>query len=269
MTQPKDDHAEVEKKWRETEEGRLLLYAVIVAAAVIGAYSIYHIAFAKVGFGDSGDWGTFGDYFAGIMNPLLGFFALIILLGTLRVTRRIRDDTAKMMDDQRAALAEQKKDMDEQLALLRQEADQRMQSARLQIHRNVLQGILAAWQNEMSARKYHGTVTVNARVDFTPVQSKYFGDLLYDPRMAQSAEWLHTFDEEMRRMHKEMKEAWQIAFAEPIRLIYEMHAHLLLFRDSGGSHAEAEFYRSRLAPAVRVFSNARFLDDSVSRHFIG
>lgn len=38
--------------------------------------------------GKSGDWGTFGDFVGGTLNPLLSFFALVILLKTFSMQRK-------------------------------------------------------------------------------------------------------------------------------------------------------------------------------------
>jgi len=63
----------------------LLVIAVLLAIAVILAVSInYFSSFPSIRSTDQAVWGQFGDYFGGVLNPLLSFFALVGLMVTLR-----------------------------------------------------------------------------------------------------------------------------------------------------------------------------------------
>lgn len=58
------------------------------------------------GFSDNrGDWGTFGDYVGGTLNPLFGFFGFIALLVTLSLQRQQLDEQRKDMEEQRKEIA--------------------------------------------------------------------------------------------------------------------------------------------------------------------
>ena len=59
--------------------------ALISTGAVISAYAInfYAAQLSTV----SGDWGTFGDYVGGLLNPLFGFLTLLVALQVLRLQR--------------------------------------------------------------------------------------------------------------------------------------------------------------------------------------
>ncbi|UXZ94582.1 hypothetical protein K3169_19720 [Pseudomonas phytophila] len=63
------------------------ILAVIVSvamAAVVCAFGAYFYNFGSAGFSESSaDWGTFGDFIGGFLNPLLSFFGLIALLLTI------------------------------------------------------------------------------------------------------------------------------------------------------------------------------------------
>lgn len=63
------------------------ILAVIVSVAmtaVLCAFGAYFYKFGGVGFSESSaDWGTFGDFIGGSLNPLLSFFGLIALLLTI------------------------------------------------------------------------------------------------------------------------------------------------------------------------------------------
>lgn len=63
----------------------LLTIVVVLAIALIVAVSInYFSNFPSAKSTDQAVWGQFGDYFGGVLNPLLSFFALVGLMVTLR-----------------------------------------------------------------------------------------------------------------------------------------------------------------------------------------
>lgn len=153
-------------------EALMLFVAICVMAATVYAYLLFHGWWSGSPIGDPEDWGQFGDYFAGVTSPILGFFTLWLLLRTLQVTKQVREDTAAMMDDQRKAFIEQKDDMDEQLRLLQNDAERRTNFERVETHRRILQGILVAWQSEMASGVYNGVVTIQGNAAFPSIQEK-------------------------------------------------------------------------------------------------
>lgn len=57
-----------------------LVVASIFVVTVLGFYFYkFHVGLSK----ENGDWGTFGDFFGGVMNPILGFINLFLLSTTL------------------------------------------------------------------------------------------------------------------------------------------------------------------------------------------
>lgn len=241
-------------------EAIMPLTAICVMAAAAYAYLLFHGWRNGLPMGGPEEWGQFGDYFAGVTNPVLGFFTLWLLLRTLQITRQVRDDTAAMMSDQR-------NDMGEQLRLLQDDAKRRVDSERIDTHRRILQGILVAWQSEMASGTYNGPVTVKGNAAFPAVQEKAFGALLYDPRMKVSLKSDICPDEKILEQYELMVDNWRNRFAEPIRLIHEMDVHAQRFISADGPEVEAEFYRSRLAPAVGVFHSAGLITQDVARRF--
>ena len=156
MMATKEACPSAESSPRKTEAGKPFRHALCViawvAVIVIAAYLLYHVFVAKVGLGTSGDWGAFGDYFAGLMNPLLGFFTVMLLLETLKVSREVRNDTATMMKEQAQAFKKQHEAMDEQLQLLRKEADHREKTARILMIERRLDAALNAWNHLLDSR---------------------------------------------------------------------------------------------------------------------
>ncbi len=63
----------------------LIVFAMAIAAVIIGLYFFqFH---GKLSM-DADQWGAFGDYLGGVLNPVFGFFALIALLFTIILQSR-------------------------------------------------------------------------------------------------------------------------------------------------------------------------------------
>lgn len=78
---------------------------VIVAAAII-ALGAYALEFWCRDFSsDPAEWGQFGDYMGGILNPIVAFGAFLWLVASVRVQERELSDTKttlkKTLDEQR------------------------------------------------------------------------------------------------------------------------------------------------------------------------
>lgn len=73
---------------------------------ILGAYIVWFSS-AKVSH-DSGDWGTLGDYFGGLMNPVISFATLMVAFAVwkqqkveLRETKVALEEQAKTAEQQR------------------------------------------------------------------------------------------------------------------------------------------------------------------------
>jgi len=62
------------------------IYPYVIALIFVSMLIIYFLNFNS-GFGNQGDFGTFGDFFGGILNPLLTFFTILLLLRQLNYQR--------------------------------------------------------------------------------------------------------------------------------------------------------------------------------------
>lgn len=87
------------------------LIAVVLAIIVIAAYRLMFGA----QFSDRQDqWGQFGDFVGGVLNPMLAFFSILLLLITVRLqleelqlTREELRKSSKALDEQSKAFARQ------------------------------------------------------------------------------------------------------------------------------------------------------------------
>lgn len=85
-----------------------------VVYLVLFAYFLKFVINIPILSDDKGDWGTFGDYMGGVLNPILAFMSFMALLYTiklqseeLKATREELARSAKAQENSEKALAEQ------------------------------------------------------------------------------------------------------------------------------------------------------------------
>lgn len=76
----------------------LKLALVILGSIILLVVGIYSLNFHNQNFSDSAEnWGQFGDYIGGLLNPIFSFFSLIALLLTILVqTRQLKISTREL-----------------------------------------------------------------------------------------------------------------------------------------------------------------------------
>jgi hypothetical protein len=63
--------------------------AIIVVGISIFLLFLYFKQFGSLGLSsDNGHWGTFGDYFGGVVNPIVGMLTVFLVLHSIRIQRR-------------------------------------------------------------------------------------------------------------------------------------------------------------------------------------
>jgi hypothetical protein len=83
------------------------LFALIVA----GTYAIYFGGIQKFHLGGSDSWGQFGDYFGGLLNPIIGMATVLLVVRTLVATREEASATrAEMQRQLEFLMGEQKRE---------------------------------------------------------------------------------------------------------------------------------------------------------------
>jgi hypothetical protein len=86
--------------------GQLISGVYLIGTLVLVTYALF---FLSAGFsGDPGDWGALGDYFGGLMNPIVSFATLVVAYAVwkqqreeLRHTKDALEDQAKTAEQQR------------------------------------------------------------------------------------------------------------------------------------------------------------------------
>jgi uncharacterized membrane protein len=84
---------------------RYIIIAVIMIITILAFY-FYNFSGRELSTIHS-DWGTFGDYMGGTLNPLLAFLSLIALLTTIQIQSKELRATTTEMSNSSAALQEQ------------------------------------------------------------------------------------------------------------------------------------------------------------------
>ncbi|RON24433.1 hypothetical protein BK660_01815 [Pseudomonas brassicacearum] len=78
----------------------LMLTAFFVVLLVVGVV-LFYIKNFTMGLSDKQDvWGQFGDYFGGVLNPLLSFFAFVVLLYTVSIQLAAAQESDKRHEEQ-------------------------------------------------------------------------------------------------------------------------------------------------------------------------
>lgn len=85
-----------ERQERNWPAGVLVLI-LFIAIAVVGAYCYQ---FGSRLSPEKTDWGTFGDYVGGILNPFVAFAALILLAYSISIQRIELRDTKQALQEQ-------------------------------------------------------------------------------------------------------------------------------------------------------------------------
>ncbi|MDD5229036.1 MAG: putative phage abortive infection protein [Methylococcales bacterium] len=81
--------------------------AITAIVAVVVVLGFYFFKFHHQLSDDNGNWGTFGDFFGGTLNPILSFLALMVLLRTFSMQREELDLQREELKETKAILKEQ------------------------------------------------------------------------------------------------------------------------------------------------------------------
>ena len=72
----------------------LILYTFFLIAIFTANFSVLDVS------DDVGKWGSVGDYFGGLLNPILAFLSFMGVLWTLKMSRKELFETRKVMNEQ-------------------------------------------------------------------------------------------------------------------------------------------------------------------------
>ncbi|MDP2506888.1 hypothetical protein [Oceanobacter sp. 3_MG-2023] len=101
----KPRHSETDIPRSKLTPERIFWGMLIVTAIVIIGYLGYFFGYLKyVPSTEPGDWGTFGDFVGGLVNPMIGLAGLYMLVSTLRQNQRVIEQAEDSLHKMQTAL---------------------------------------------------------------------------------------------------------------------------------------------------------------------
>ncbi|MCU8035046.1 MULTISPECIES: hypothetical protein [unclassified Shewanella] len=104
-------------------------WLIILLAIVAGCLLAFYFLNFRGGIGDKGDFGAFGDYFGGVLNPILGFATVSLLVWSLKyqmdelaLSRQELALTRQELAETKEETALSRKAMEEQVNHIKNEA---------------------------------------------------------------------------------------------------------------------------------------------------
>lgn len=105
----------------------ILIAASLSMIATIVAYMVVH---KSSGIGGPEAWGSFGDYFGGMLNPLIAFLALVAIVLSLKYQRATLDEAKKEVRNSAETLCLTRKEMKETAKAIEEQTNQLTQDRR-------------------------------------------------------------------------------------------------------------------------------------------
>lgn len=210
---------------------RAMLYTAftMVALAVI----VYAYTFHLLPIGGPDAWSHFGDYFSGVLNPVIGIITVVLVVMTLRTTRDEAADTRKQLELQnkhlevRAKLSEMHKRLD---------------------------GVLFEWNRLMD------------RVAPQVFQERYF---TATGSMTQSEKSVREIVEDLGRRGDLIREKqawnqpgdftatdWNVSRKDLVPLLIELDTYCVEYEQVSGSRHLTDFYKARVREGLSTLKVA-------------
>ncbi|WP_294991308.1 hypothetical protein [uncultured Stenotrophomonas sp.] len=260
---------------------RLYPWLIILAAIALGA--AYLIRFHSHPLGDPDSWGQFGDFLGGLLNPLVGIVTVLMVLETLRITRREAADTRAALEHQRLEMHEQTRHASDQAesaagqlqAVQTQLAEARAREALaylekhldalvLELDRSMQTSIARQLQyrKDASASTYFNSMTRKAEV-----LSKLDRAAVAGARGTTSNSANLTTDraDQSEKFNIEL-EKWRSEFGHAIELVTDIATYCDLYAVGAGASAISLYhYRHRAHPVADALQVLGLIDESTGK----
>lgn len=256
------------------------IYPWLIVSAALLFSAAYLVRFHAHPFGDPDSWGQFGDFLGGLLNPLVGIVTVLLVLETLRVTRREAADN-------RAALEHQRREMERQTVHV---ADQ-TQTAKDQ-QQSLLSQLEEARDREAlrEVEKYLDSLSMelSASLQATTTRELMYrkadhGGPKFNP-MSRKAEVISKLDQpEVKRVREQLNSRrdipetndrakgfaeelgkWESEFGHAIELMKDVATYCDLYaKRKGASELSLYHFRHRAHPAAEALAAWGLIDDAV------
>lgn len=208
----------------------MLVTALGVAVLAVVVYAYW---FRLQPIGEPEAWSLFGDYFSGVLNPVIGVITVVLVVLTLRTTRDEAADTRKQLEVQNKHLE--------------------VQSTLAEMHKR-LDGVLVEWNRLMD------------RIAPNKFQDQYFlgtGEMRYSKRSVREI----VEDLERRgnliRQKKEWNQPgefaatdWNVFRQDLVPLLSELDRYCVEYEQVSGSRHLTDFYKARVREALVTLNTA-------------
>lgn len=145
-------------------------WLIILLAIVAGCLLAFYFLNFHGGIGDKGDFGAFGDYFGGVLNPILGFATVGLLVWSLKYQMDELALSRQELALTRQELAETK----EETALSRKAMEEQVNHIKNEARLNELTRLL-----DLSNKKYEAIINVKFPITSypeSPYSNKQFNE---------------------------------------------------------------------------------------------
>lgn len=211
-----------------------------VAAAMVAA-GAYWLAFRQLSLGGPDSWALFGDYFGGLINPMVGIVTVLLVVRTLHTTRQEAHDT-------RLQLREQISLSERQLVL------SEMQKR--------LEGIYTEWRRSGEDEAQDVVALVDGVGPAAIPGHHKVAAILEDKRFVARARELA--DSEWGTRH--YRAAWADSYSKYAHLLDEYADYCDEYESEAKNSIIADYYRRRvLTPATALGAMRVLSDSSLSR----
>lgn len=134
-------------------------WLIILLATIAGCLLLFYFSIFHGGIGDKGDFGAFGDYFGGVLNPILGFATVGLLVWSLKYQMDELALSRQELALTRQELAETK----EETALSRKAMEEQVNHIKNEARLNELTRLL-----DLSHKKYEAIINVKFPITSYP-----------------------------------------------------------------------------------------------------
>lgn len=231
---------------------RHLLELCLLGAAMLGFISAalaYYLAFNSLPWGSPAEWAQFGDYFGGVVNPLIGVLTVVLIVETLAVTRKEAADTRTLMKAQ----ATQLEDQVEHLKQEQQLAD---------MHRR-LEGVLVEWNRMMDRPAPRVQIGLHETVPTFSVKGRgTIRDILEDPKLEI------PLIEVRKSNGGKIPSRWRHEFKEVVFLMIELADYCKDYEQVVLNTKLTDYYRKRVQLAFTTLRAAGMLTDGLQMELI-
>jgi hypothetical protein len=244
---PQDDRlSESRRDTRKRMELELVRFTMGLATGLLCAYILYFGVLKNLGAGGPTSWAEFGDFFGGVVNPIVGIVTVILVVETLRTTRDEAEQTRIHLEMQT-----------EQMRLQVLHFERQQELAEIQKR---LDGTLAAW-NEVMAQPIAKVVRRHPEHGYRRVQHEgTLGSLLYEPGY-------HSEISEICEggWAQEISAFWMPKLEIVLHMLDEFARYCAEYDAISGNRKLTDYYRHRIQLPLRVVMAANLISENEAK----